>query len=80
MTTITVDRDEFVKKCEEVHARNRENLEKQHEGKIVALYEDGVAGIAEDVDSAYKEAVKKCPDKIFYFRRIGKFPASGILF
>lgn len=75
-----VNREEFVKKCEEVYLAHREELESKYSGKIVALYEKGVAGIGEDVDSAYKEAVKKHPDKIFYFRRIGKFPASGILF
>ncbi|MFQ6134225.1 MAG: hypothetical protein ACE5KU_00220 [Nitrososphaerales archaeon] len=80
MTAITVNRDKFVKRCEEVYVRNRENLERQHEGKVVALYEGGVAGIGEDVDSAYREAAKEHPDKIFYFRRIGKFSASGILF
>lgn len=80
MTAIEVDKEEFVRLCEEVYARNRESLEKQHYGKIVALYEDGVAGIDEDVDSAYREAIKKHPDKIFYFKRIGKFSASGILF
>ncbi|MFY3739857.1 MAG: hypothetical protein HMLIMOIP_000276 [Candidatus Nitrosomirales archaeon] len=80
MTSITVDKDKFVKRCEAVYQRNKEELERLHEGKIVALYEGGVAGIGEDVDTAYKEAAKKHPDKIFYFRRIGKFSASGILF
>ena len=80
MAAIVVDREEFVKRCEEVYAKNRENLERQYEGKVVALYDDGVAAIGENVDYAYREAVKKYPDKIFYFRRVGKFSASGILF
>ena len=52
MTSITVDKDKFVKRCEEVYQRNKEELERLHEGKIVALYEGGVAGIGEDVDTA----------------------------
>jgi len=80
MTILTVDRDEFVKRCEEAYGRKREELERRHEGKVVALYEEGVAGIGGDVDSAYREAARKHPNKIFYFRRIGKFPASGTLF
>jgi len=79
VTAIAVDREEFVKRCEEVYAKNRENLERQYEGKVVALYDEGVAAISENVDSAYREAVKKHPDKLFYFRRVGKF-ASGMLF
>ncbi len=79
MTTITVDREQFVKRCEEVYAKNRKKLEKAHEGKIVALYEEGVAGIGGDVEAAYEEAIKKHPDKIFYFRRVGKFAAIGML-
>jgi len=79
VTILTVDRDEFVKRCEETYERNRANLERRHEGKVVALYEEGMAGIGGDVDSAYRAAVKKHPNRIFYFRRIGKFPASGTL-
>ena len=80
MTSVTVDKDKFVKRCEEVYQINKEELERLHEGKIVALYEGGVAGIGDNVDTVYKEAAKTHPDKIFYFRRIGKFSASGILF
>ncbi len=75
-----VNKEEFVNKCERVYLKHREELESKHSGKIVALYEEGVAGIGKDVDGAFKEAVKKHPDKIFYFRRIGKFAAAGILF
>jgi len=75
-----VNKEEFVKKCEEVYLAHSEELESKYAGKVVALYENGVAGIGDDVDSAYKEAVRKYPDKIFYFRRIGKFSASGTLF
>ena len=75
-----INKEEFVSKCEQVYLKHRGELESKHSGKVVALYEGGVAGIGEDADSAYKQAVKKHPDKIFYFRRIGKFPASGILF
>lgn len=79
MTSITVDREQFVKRCEEVYSKNRKKLEKAHEGKIVALYEEGVAGIGDDVEGAYEEAVKKHADKIFYFRRVGKFSTIGML-
>ena len=80
MTTITVNKDEFLKKCEEVYERNKENLERKYDGKVVALYEGGVAGIGGSTSEAYKEAKRKHPDKIFYFRRIGKFSAAGYIF
>ncbi len=74
------NKEVFVKKCEQVYLVNSKELESKHSGEIVALYEEGVAGIGKDVDTAYKEAKKNHPDKIFYFRRIGKFSAAGILF
>jgi hypothetical protein len=77
---IKIEKKEFVEKCEQVYTKNKEILESQHKGKVVALYEDGIAGIGNDVDSAFKEATKKHPDKIFYFRNIGDSAVSGILF
>lgn len=72
-------KEEFVNKCEKVYMAHKEELETKYSGKIVALYEGGIAAIGEDVDSVYREAIKTHPGKIFYFRRIGKFSASGIL-
>jgi len=80
MAHITVDRDQFVKRCEEIYEKNRKNLEKAHQGKVVALYEGGVAGIGDNVDAAYEAAIKEYPDKIFYFRRVGKFSAVEYVF
>jgi hypothetical protein len=71
--------EEFVNKCEKVYMAHKEELESKHSGKIVALYEEGIAAIGEDTDSVYREAIKTHPGKIFYLRRIGKFSASGIL-
>ncbi|MBI2183367.1 MAG: hypothetical protein HYU39_00245 [Thaumarchaeota archaeon] len=80
MTTVTVAKEEFVRKCEEVYQRNKETLESKCEGKIVALYDEGVAAIGTSIDEASKAAEKKFLGKIFYVRRIGKFSAAGILF
>ncbi len=80
MATIAVDKDEFVKRCEEVYERKKENLEREYYGKIVALYEGGVGGIGESTNEAYRQAIKEHPGKIFYFRRIGRFSAASILF
>jgi peptide subunit release factor RF-3 len=80
MTTVTVDKEEFVRKCGQVYRRNKQNLESKYEGKMVALYEEGVAAIGTSIDEVSKAAEKKFPDKIFYVRRIGKYSAAGILF
>lgn len=80
MKGISVNGEEFVKRCEQVYVKNRVELEKKYDGKIVALFEKGVAGMGDNVDSAYGEAKRNHPDKIFYFRRVGKFSAAGILF
>jgi len=44
---------------------HKEELEGKHSGKIVALYEEGVAAIGEDTDSVYREAIKTHPSKSF---------------
>lgn len=80
MVAITVNKDEFIRKCEEVYKRNKDSLEQKHYGKLVALYEDGVAGIGGTVDEAFKKAEKDFPNRIFYVRRVGKYSAAGILF
>lgn len=80
MAAIAVNRDEFVKACEEVYRRRRKELEKQHDGKLVALYEEGVASVGGTVDETIRQAEEKFPGKIFYVRRIGRHSAAGILF
>ena len=80
MAAITVNKDEFIKRCEQTYARNKKDLERQHYGKLVALYEDGVASVADSIDEAFSQARRKLPGKIFYVRRIGKYSVAGILF
>lgn len=75
---ITVNKVEFVNRCEEVYRRNQVALENEHYGKVVALYEEGIAGMGDTTDTAYREAVKRYPE-IFYFRRIGDFPAADFI-
>lgn len=72
----------LVMKGEEIYEENREKLEKTYLGKIVAIeIESGtVAGIAESLDEAYEEALKKHPNKRFYFRKVGPCPAPTYLF
>jgi hypothetical protein len=79
MTSIAVNKDEFISRCEVVYQKNRDMLEREHYGRLVALYEDGVAGIADTTDEVFKRAEEKFPDKIFYVRRIGKNPAAEYL-
>jgi len=69
-------------KGEEVYEEYRGKLEKTYLGKIVAIeIESGtVAGIAEGLDEAYEEALKRYPDKRFYFRKVGPCPAPTYLF
>ena len=77
---VTLDKQKFVSKCEEVYKEHKIELENKHLGKIVVLYEDGVATIGSDIDNALDEAHTKFPNKVFYVRRIGKQSAAAMLF
>jgi len=72
----------LVIKGEEVYEKNKERLEKAYLGKIVAIEIESrdVAGIGTNLDEAYEEAVKKYPNRQFYFRKVGPCPAPGYLF
>ena len=63
---------------EEVYRNNRDWLEREHMGKVVALCEKGVAGIGEDILEVYEKAKQKHKGP-FYFRRVGPNPAVGYL-
>ena len=80
MAVMAVDKEEFVRKCEEVYRQNMTALEREHAGQVVALTEEGVAGVGRTTQEAYREAVEKSPDRVFYCRRIGKFSAADYVF
>jgi len=63
---------------EEVYKKNKDWLEKEHVGKVVALCQDGVAGIGNDILEVYEKA-KKGYKGPFYFRKVGPNPAVGYL-
>ena len=67
---------------EQIYERNREEWEKTFPGKIIAIETESeqMAGIGENVDDAYREALKKYPGRQFYFRRVGEERAAGYLF
>jgi len=69
-------------KGEEIYNENKEKLEKAFLGKIVAIeIESGIiAGIGTSLDEAYEKALKKCPNRRFYFRKVGPCAAPGYLF
>lgn len=62
---------------ESIYQNNKEMLEKKYFGKIIALCEEGVAGIGNTIDETLEEAEKNYPDKVFYLRRIGPNPVCG---
>lgn len=72
----------LVIKGEEVYQENREKLEEAYLGKIVAIEieSEDIAGIGASLDEAYEEALKKYPEKQFYFRKVGPCAAPGYLF
>lgn len=65
---------------EKVYELNKDILEKDYMGKVVALCEKGVAGIGDTLEEAYKKAREKHPKEAFYFRRVGPCPAVGHMF
>lgn len=62
---------------ENIYQKNKEMLEKKYFGKIIALCEDGVAGIGDTIDETLEKAEKNYPKGIFYLRRVGPNPACG---
>jgi len=65
---------------ERVYELNKEILEKEYMGKIVALCEKGVAGIGDSLDEVYKKSRERYPKEIFYIRRVGPCPAVTYMF
>jgi len=63
---------ELIQRYEEVYQLHRARLEKEYLGKVVALYEDGVASITDTIDDALVKAEEKYPNKVFYVRKIGR--------
>lgn len=65
---------------ERVYELNKEALERDYMGKIVALCEKGVAGIGDSLEEVYKKARERYPKEVFYFRRVGPCPAVTHMF
>jgi hypothetical protein len=63
---------------ENVYQSNKDWLEKEYMGKIVALSKENVAGVGDDVLEVYEKAKKKSKGP-FYFRRVGPNPSVGFL-
>ena len=74
------EKEEFVRRCEEVYKKHNASLETRYAGKLVALYENGVAAVDDTIDAVLEKAEKSFPHKVFYVRKIGKNSASAILF
>ena len=64
---------------EGVYRKLRRELEKNYIGKVVAIdiEKEEIAGIGDDVNEAYKAASKKCPNRPFYFRKVGEEAYTG---
>ena len=63
---------------ENIYQKNKDWLEREYMGKIVAICKEGVAGVGEDVLKVYKMAKEKHIGP-FYFRRVGPEPSVGYL-
>jgi hypothetical protein len=68
----------LAKMGENVYQSNKEWLEKEHMGKIVALSKEGVAGVGDEILEVYGKAKEKFKGP-FYFRRVGPNPSVGFL-
>ena len=72
----------IVKLGEETYSKNKSKWEKSYFGKIIAIEVESkeLAGVGESLDEAYEDALKKYPNKQFYFRKVGPCPAPTYLF
>lgn len=63
------------KEGDDIFEVHRQELEANHMGKVVAidLKSRTIAGIGNDIDEAYENALNACPEQNqFHFRRVGK--------
>lgn len=72
------ERKSLAEMGESVYQRNKDWLEKEHMGKIVAISKDGVAGVGKEILEVY-EVTKRKHVGPFYFREVGPDPAVGYL-
>ncbi|MFQ6137140.1 MAG: hypothetical protein ACE5PM_08180 [Candidatus Hydrothermarchaeales archaeon] len=65
--------EDIAEKGEEVYRQKEEELERKFFGKVVAInVEKGeISGKGDSIVAAAKEAMKKYPGKLFYFKRVG---------
>jgi hypothetical protein len=72
----------IVKLGEEIYSKSKSKWEKSYFGKIIAIEVESreLAGVGESLDEAYEDALKKYPNKQFYFRKVGPCPAPTYLF
>jgi len=72
----------LVKLGEDVYSKNKDKWEKAYLGKIIAIEVESkeLAGVGENLDEAYENALKNCPNRHFYFRKIGPCSAPTYLF
>jgi len=68
----------LAKMGESIYQDNKDWLEKEYMGKIVALSKEGVAGVGNEILEVYEKAKKKFKGP-FYFRRVGPNPSVGYL-
>jgi len=68
----------LAKMGESVYHDNKNWLEKEYMGKIVALNKEGVAAVGDEILEVYEKAKKKSKSP-FYFRRVGPDPSVGFL-
>lgn len=65
---------------EKVYESNKEFLEREYMGKIVALCEKGLAGMGDNLEEVYRKARERYPKEVFYVRRVGPCPAVTYMF
>jgi len=72
----------LIKLGEKVYSENKDKWERDYFGKIIAIEVESkeLAGVGDTLDEAYENALKKHPNKRFYFRKVGPCPAPTYLF
>lgn len=72
----------IVKKGEIAYLKNREQWEKAHAGRIIAIDVDAeeVAGVGGTIDEALDDALRRQPGKQFYVRKVGPCGAAAYLY
>lgn len=72
----------LIEKGERIYNKYKSEWEKLYYEKIIAIEveEEKIAGVGDNLNEAYFNAIKTSPNKVYYFRKVGSCGTTSYLF